>query len=131
MNVMLSMIAPLAAGKIHWTQELMNWINGNLANGWVIFGFLAQAVFASRFVVQWIASERAGRSVVPTVFWYLSLLGTAMLTIYAVYRKDPVFIMGQSLNSIIYVRNLMLIYRPRAAQLAVVEAGKPGETRGM
>src|SRR5206468_1721323 len=86
-----------------------------ISDTWMLFGFAAQAVFASRFVVQWITSERAGRSVVPTVFWYLSLLGTSMLALYAIHRRDPVFILGQTLNTVIYVRNLMLIYRPRAA----------------
>src|SRR5438105_12176772 len=99
----------LGAGKIHWTDSLLN----GLSDAWLVFGFAAQAVFASRFVLQWITSERAGRSIVPTAFWYLSLVGTGMLAFYAVHRRDPVFILGQTLNSIIYVRNLMLIYRPR------------------
>jgi len=76
--------------------------------GWLVLGFFAQAVFASRFIVQWIVSERKKRSTVPKIFWYLSLIGSSLLFIYAVHLKDPVFILGQSLNSIIYVRNLML-----------------------
>src|SRR4051812_10169523 len=97
---------PLAAGKIHWTQALLQ----DLSDWWVVFGFAAQGVFASRFVVQWIASERAGRSIVPTIFWYLSLVGTGMLAVYAVHRRDPVFVLGQTLNTAIYIRNLALIY---------------------
>src|SRR5262249_6442260 len=105
----------LAAGKIHWTSAILEGMN----DWWVLFGFAAQPVFASRFVIQWIASERQGRSVVPTVFWYLSLLGTGMLALYAMHRRDPVFILGQTLNIIIYVRNLMLIYKPRAVPAAI------------
>lgn len=104
----------LAAGKIHWTDTLRDYFRDyKLDDPWILFGFAAQAVFASRFMVQWIASERAGRSIVPTIFWYLSLLGTTMLAVYALHRKDIVFILGQTLNIFIYVRNLMLIYRPK------------------
>ncbi len=78
---------------------------------WLILGFSAQAVFGGRFVVQWIASERAGRSVVPISFWFLSLLGGLLLMVYSLYRKDPVFIIGQAAAIMIYVRNLYLIYR--------------------
>jgi lipid-A-disaccharide synthase-like uncharacterized protein len=77
-------------------------------SGWVVLGFLAQAVFSARFIVQWIASERKKRSVIPKTFWYLSILGSVLLLIYSIHRKDPVFILGQSLGSIIYIRNLML-----------------------
>jgi len=77
-------------------------------NGWLALGFLAQAIFASRFIIQWIVSERRKRSTVPKIFWYLSLTGSTLLFIYALHLKDPVFILGQSVNSIIYVRNLML-----------------------
>ena len=82
---------------------------------WVGLGFLGEVVFMSRFVVQWVASERAGRSYVPVFFWYLSLAGTILLTVYAVWRMDPVFILGQSLPCVIYLRNLVLIHRERAA----------------
>lgn len=77
-------------------------------NGWLVLGFLAQAIFASRFIIQWIVSERKKRSTVPKIFWYLSLTGSSLLFIYALHLKDPVFILGQSVNSIIYIRNLML-----------------------
>ncbi len=83
---------------------------------WVIIGLIAQAAFASRFIVQWIVSERRGESVIPISFWYLSLIGTSGLLLYAIVRTDPVFILGQSMGSIIYTRNLMLIYRRRAAE---------------
>ncbi|MBC7147212.1 MAG: lipid-A-disaccharide synthase N-terminal domain-containing protein [Thioclava marina] len=80
---------------------------------WVIFGLLAQLMFTGRFIVQWIASERQRDSVVPLAFWYFSLAGGLMLFSYAVYRKDPVFILGQSLGVFIYSRNLWLIYAKR------------------
>jgi len=80
-------------------------------NLWLAIGFAAQAIFASRFVVQWIASERARASVMPVAFWYLSVAGGLMLLAYALYRRDPVFILGQSLGLVVYLRNLYLIRR--------------------
>ena len=80
---------------------------------WLAIGFLGQAVFASRFIVQWISSERQKRSVIPHAFWYLSLLGGATLLVYAIYRGDPVFIVGQAGGLFIYTRNLRLIARER------------------
>lgn len=76
---------------------------------WVLFGFLGQFVFFLRFVLQWICSEREGKSIVPVGFWYLSIFGAMMIFIYAFYRKDPVFLAGQGIAMLIYVRNLMLI----------------------
>lgn len=83
---------------------------------WLGVGFLGQAVFSGRFVVQWIASERAGRSIVPLPFWILSILGALLLLVYAVHQRDPVFILGQSLGLVIYFRNLHLIRREGASQ---------------
>ncbi len=77
----------------------------------VVLGLVGQAVFMARFVVQWIASEKAGESVMPYAFWWLSLAGAGLLFAYAVAIADPVFIVGQSLGFIIYTRNLMLIRR--------------------
>ncbi|NSX56577.1 lipid-A-disaccharide synthase N-terminal domain-containing protein [Parasulfitobacter algicola] len=77
---------------------------------WVVFGIGGQLLFTARFLVQWIASERAKRSVIPLAFWYFSIIGGAILFAYAVYRKDPVFIFGQSMGLLIYCRNLWLIY---------------------
>lgn len=76
---------------------------------WVIWGLSAQALFAARFVVQWIASERAGKSYVPVAFWYLSMGGGVTLLSYAIYRQDIVFILGQSIGLLVYIRNLALI----------------------
>lgn len=80
---------------------------------WVVFGLLAQLMFTARFLIQWIASERAQTSVIPVSFWYLSLGGGLMLLTYALYRKDPVFVLGQALGVIIYTRNLWLIHANR------------------
>lgn len=82
---------------------------------WLLIGFAGQALFMSRFIVQWWASEQAGRSVVPVMFWYFSVGGGIVLLIYAVYKKDPVFISGQALGLIVYARNLYLIFAERAA----------------
>ncbi len=76
---------------------------------WVVFGFAAQSVFAARFIVQWFASEKAGRSIMPIAFWYLSLLGGGMLLAYAIHLREPVFILGQATGFFIYARNLYLI----------------------
>lgn len=76
---------------------------------WVILGFVAQFLFMMRFVVQWLASEKARRSVVPVAFWFFSLGGGVLLLIYAIQREDPVFIAGQGLGLVIYLRNLALI----------------------
>lgn len=81
---------------------------------WLCLGFSAQALFSARFLVQWIASERAGTSVVPILFWYLSILGSGMLLIYAIHLQDPVFIVGQSAGIFIYSRNLYLIWREKS-----------------
>lgn len=80
---------------------------------WVGVGFVGQALFSGRFLVQWIASERAGKSVVPLAFWFLSVLGGAVLLAYAIWREDPVFILGQAGGLIVYSRNLVLIYKER------------------
>jgi lipid-A-disaccharide synthase-like uncharacterized protein len=78
-------------------------------NWWVAIGFLGQACFSARFLVQWISSERKKQSVVPVYFWYFSLLGGIILTVYAIQRQDPVFVLGQGFGLLVYVRNLMLI----------------------
>lgn len=83
---------------------------------WMAVGFLGQAFFSARFIVQWLASERARRSVVPHAFWLFSLGGGATLFAYALYRRDPVFIVGQGMGLIIYMRNLMLIRHSAALQ---------------
>lgn len=91
---------------------------------WVVWGMLAQGLFTARFAVQWLVSEREKKSVIPDVFWLLSVSGAAMLLLYAIRRADPVFILGQSLGMIVYFRNLALLDRQRTEQ-----GGKPGLVR--
>ena len=80
---------------------------------WTIVGFAGQALFSGRFIAQWIVSEWRRRSVVPVAFWYFSLAGGGVLLTYAIYREDPVFIVGQGAGLLIYSRNLYLIFRER------------------
>jgi lipid-A-disaccharide synthase-like uncharacterized protein len=80
---------------------------------WLLVGFGGQALFMGRFVLQWLSSERQGRSVIPVSFWYLSILGALVLLAYAVHRHDPVFVAGQGLGVGIYLRNLFLIRAER------------------
>ena len=77
---------------------------------WLAIGFGAQLMFSMRFIIQWIASEKARASIVPETFWYFSFVGGAMLFVYALYRGDPVFILGQGLGLIIYSRNIYFIW---------------------
>lgn len=78
---------------------------------WTVIGFVAQGLFSGRFFIQWLASERKGESTVPVAFWFFSVLGGSMLLIYAIHQRDPVFILGQACGLVIYLRNLMLIYK--------------------
>jgi len=88
----------------------------NLSDPWLYLGLAAQLCFTMRFLIQWIASEIKKESVIPVYFWYFSLLGSLGLLIYAVHRKDPVFILGQSAGCFIYIRNLMLIYKKKKGE---------------
>jgi len=88
----------------------------SLSNLEIIFlsiGFLGQGLFASRFIVQWLYSEKKGVSSIPVVFWYLSIFGGIGLLTYAIFRKDPVIILGQAFGIFIYLRNLILIYKKK------------------
>ena len=89
---------------------------------WLVFGVVAQLMFAARFIVQWIASERAGRSVMPLAFWFLSMAGGLMTLAYGLVRREPIIILGQSLSTIIYLRNLTLIFRERRELAAARES---------
>lgn len=100
--------------------DLISYIDGYLHSVFVnkfdlvaAVGFIGQILFSARFITQWIASEKAGKSVVPLSFWLFSLGGGLVLLVYALYRQDPVFILGQSLGTFIYIRNLVLIARER------------------
>ena len=89
-----------------------------LRNPWVVVGFTGQVVFSMRFLVQWIASERRKRSVIPASFWYLSILGAGLLLTYAVSKSDPVFILGQLLGFLVYLRNLHFLVRSKERESA-------------
>ena len=82
-----------------------------LAQPMGMLGMLGQVLFFSRFLVQWIASEKKGKSTIPLSFWYLSIGGGGLLLVYALWRKDPVIVLGQAVGLFVYVRNLMLIHR--------------------
>jgi len=93
-------------------NDLINYLHDVFVvkfDAWVVLGFVAQAFFTMRFVVQWIASERARASVIPVAFWFFSIGGGALLLVYALYRRDPVFIAGQALGLVVYLRNLYFI----------------------
>ncbi len=77
---------------------------------WVMVGLSGQLMFSMRFIIQWLSSERARKSVMPVAFWYFSLAGGLILLAYAIYRRDPVFILGQATGLLIYGRNLWLIH---------------------
>ncbi|MEJ8474393.1 lipid-A-disaccharide synthase N-terminal domain-containing protein [Roseibium algae] len=80
---------------------------------WMLFGLAAQSMFMMRFVVQWMASERVGRSIVPIAFWFFSIAGGVMLFVYGVIKKEPIIILGQGLGLVIYFRNLWLIFKEK------------------
>ena len=89
---------------------------GDSLTPWAALGFCGQAVFAARFLVQWISSERAGKSVIPFAFWVLSVGGGLMTLIYGLVKREPVIIVGQGLATFIYLRNIVLIFRERDRQ---------------
>ena len=78
---------------------------------WILIGFAGQFLFSARFIIQWISSERRGTSHIPVQFWYFSLIGGTIMMVYAIHRRDPVFVVGQASGLVVYVRNLMLIHR--------------------
>jgi len=88
-------------------------IDSSIGKYMLILGFIGQTVFFSRFLIQWVVSEIKGESIIPMVFWYLSITGSVILLIYALYRKDPVFIAGQSVGFIVYIRNIFLVKRKK------------------
>lgn len=92
----------------------MTWLADH-TDSWVIFGLLGQIVFMARFIYQWLVSERAGKSIIPLGFWYLSIVGGLVTLAYAIHKEDPVFIFGQSCGIVIYLRNLVLLRREKRA----------------
>ena len=91
--------------------QMFQWLT--VDHVWLMVGFLGQALFASRFIIQWFKSELVGRSVIPLSFWYCSLSGGVVLLAYALYKMDPVFITGQATGLLVYSRNLYLIFREK------------------
>jgi lipid-A-disaccharide synthase-like uncharacterized protein len=89
------------------------WLVSFTLTVWIAVGFAGQLLFSARFIVQWVLSERKGRSYIPMAFWYFSIAGGMTLLAYAIHRQDPVFIAGQAFGLIIYLRNLTLISRER------------------
>ena len=92
-----------------------------------VVGFAGQVFFGMRFLVQWIATERRKRVTIPMAFWYISIAGTVLLLSYAIYRVDPVFIAGLSLNMVVYARNIYFARRRRPIRFATVAGQPPAE----
>jgi lipid-A-disaccharide synthase-like uncharacterized protein len=112
--IVLGLALPVWAGE-QAASSFKEKLFTQMTDPWVVFGFAAQFMFMMRFVLQWLASEKRQKSYVPVAFWYFSLAGGLMLFSYAVRQQDPVFIFGQGLGCFIYIRNLVLIYRRKAA----------------
>lgn len=91
-----------------WLMRVLD-VESGYELAWIGVGLAGQAMFMLRFIVQWIVSERARRSIIPVSFWYFSVAGAAILLLYATYRLDPVFILGQALGFIVYLRNIHLV----------------------
>src|SRR5262245_33871040 len=103
-------------------QVLWDWVSSLTWACWVIVALVGQLVFGGRFLVQWIVSERKGESVIPVAFWHLSIVGSLIMLTYGLKRHDPVLIAGYALNSIVYVRNLMLLAKKAEDEKAKVAA---------
>lgn len=97
------------------TDFLSSWTHN--FDFWLAIGFLGQAIFASRFIIQWLYSERAKRVVVPTIFWWISLSGGIILTLYAVHKRDLVFTLGQFSGLFVYSRNLWMLHTTKRAEV--------------
>jgi lipid-A-disaccharide synthase-like uncharacterized protein len=95
-----------------WGQKILN-VSSPMGYVWVGLGLLGQVLFTGRMIVQWLVSEKSKKSVVPPMFWWMSLGGSTMLMIYFLWRRDPIGLLGQSFGWFIYVRNLWMIYRPQ------------------
>ena len=109
-----------------WLEVLLN-VSSPVGFAWVTLGLLGQVLFTGRMLVQWLASERQRRSVVPPAFWWMSLLGASMLLIYFLWRRDPVGVLGQGVGWFVYVRNLWLIHGERRAVSVAADPGPEPE----
>jgi lipid-A-disaccharide synthase-like uncharacterized protein len=105
-----------------WTDFVQQW-NKPGEMGWLIFGFCGNAAFFTRFLVQWIHSEKAGESKVPEFFWWQSIVGTIILLTYFIHRGDPVGMLGYIVNIIPYTRNLILVHRKKRAHALAGQEG--------
>lgn len=114
--------------RLTWWMRLLN-ITGTFELLWVTIGLLGQVLFTGRMLVQWLASEKQQKSVVPPAFWWMSLVGASMLVAYFIWRRDPVGILGQAVGWFIYMRNLWLIYRPNLSRQIPVP-DEPGAVKG-
>src|ERR1700743_3034917 len=107
---------------IQYGQALSNYVYDIFVakfDFWLAFGLVAQLAFAARFLVQWISSERAGKSVIPMAFWFFSIGGGLLTLVYGIVKREPIIIIGQALSTVIYVRNIMLIVKNHAASQAL------------
>lgn len=100
------------------------WIASFRPDFWIVLGLVGQFTFMGRFVVQWIASERIGKSIIPVYFWYMSIVGSLLLLLYALHRQDPIFILGYGGGSIIYIRNLILIHKEKKQEAFKNDPGR-------
>ncbi|MDC0093509.1 lipid-A-disaccharide synthase N-terminal domain-containing protein [Alphaproteobacteria bacterium] len=98
---------------IYFVPFLEPYLNNHPETIMIVIGFGGQALFATRFIIQWLSSENAGRSVIPVAFWYFSITGGLVLLTYAIWRQDPVIIAGQSVGVFIYARNLYFISKEK------------------
>lgn len=106
------------------------WIVNFRPDFWLVLGLVGQFTFMGRFVIQWIASEKMGKSIIPVYFWYMSIVGSLMLLFYALHRQDPIFILGYSGGSIIYIRNLVLIHKEKKQGVKVENPPPFGSAQG-
>jgi lipid-A-disaccharide synthase-like uncharacterized protein len=105
------LIAEASAG---WGEEVLR----NARDPWFLVGILGQGIFAARFLLQWIASERKGRVVIPGIFWWCSLVGASITFAYGVHRRDPLILVAQAFGMVVYVRNLVLHLRAGKGEAA-------------
>ena len=118
----MDLFATAAARFVAWWGS-----TPDIEKTWLAIGLAAQLLFSMRFIVQWIASERARRSIVPETFWYFSCTGGLLLLAYAIYRVDPVFILGQGAGLLIYARNVHFIWRGKRVHLSHRQAASKTE----
>ena len=98
---------------MHLFFDLLKFVFVAKFDFWLAFGIVAQLLFTARFLIQWLVSEKLGKSVIPVAFWFLSMGGGLMLLVYGIVRKEPIIILGQGFAVFIYLRNLMLIFKPK------------------